>query len=373
MTASTPVTTRAAVATAPETDLTLTEVELDGLRSDEVRVRMVASGVCHTDAIVRDQWYPTPLPAVLGHEGAGLVEQVGADVTGTAPGDRVVLSFSSCGRCPACMEGAPAYCADFLGRNFGGARPDGVASFSRDGERVSSHFFGQSSFAEHANVPARCVVKVDDDAPLKLLGPLGCGVQTGAGTVLNALDPEAGSTIVVFGAGAVGLSAVMAAKVAQCGTIIAVDLNEDRLALARELGATHTVVSGEPVAARIQEMTGGGAEYVVDTTGVAAIFGDVVDCLAVRGTLGVVGAAALGTEASFDIGTNLPKGITIRTVIEGESVPQVFIPRLIELHRAGLFPFDRLVKTYPFQQINQAFADSESGQTLEPVVLFGEA
>ncbi|MCV7624008.1 NAD(P)-dependent alcohol dehydrogenase [Micrococcus luteus] len=364
--------TTAAVATAAETPLTLTEVEIDELRPDELRVRMVASGVCHTDAIVRDQWYPTPLPVVLGHEGAGVVEEVGAGVVDFAPGDRVLLSYSTCGHCRACMEGAPAYCKDFFSLNFGGRRTDGSTAFTRDDEQVSSHFFGQSSFAALANVPVRCAVKVGADAPLETLAPLGCGIQTGAGAVLNVLRPEPGATVVVFGAGAVGLSAVMAAKVARAGTIIAVDMHEDRLRLSEELGATHTFKAGDPVAARIQEITGGGAEYAVDTTGVAAIFGDVVDSLAPRGVLAVVGAAALGTQASFDIGTSLPKGVTIRTVVEGDSIPQVFVPRLMALHAAGEFPFDRLVKTYPFEQINDAFEDSKSGVTLKPVVVFGQ-
>ncbi len=254
----------------------------------------------------------------------------------------------------------------------GGRRIDGSSAFTRDDEQVSSHFFGQSSFAALANVPVRCAVKVGADAPLETLAPLGCGIQTGAGAVLNVLRPEPGATVVVFGAGAVGLSAVMAAKVARAGTIIAVDMHEDRLRLSEELGATHTFKAGDPVAARIQEITGGGAEYAVDTTGVAAIFGDVVDSLAPRGVLAVVGAAALGTQASFDIGTSLPKGVTIRTVVEGDSIPQVFVPRLMALHAAGEFPFDRLVKTYPFEQINDAFEDSKSGVTLKPVVVFAQ-
>lgn len=365
--------TTAAVATAPKTALTIQDVELDVVQPGELRVRMVASGVCHTDAIVRDQLYPTPLPVVLGHEGAGVVQEVGAGVEGFAEGDHVLLSFNSCGRCRACAEGDPAYCATFYELNFGGSRPDGSTALSQGGERVSSHFFGQSSFAHDANVAARCAVKVDSDAPLELLGPLGCGIQTGAGAVLNSLRPEPGSSIVIYGAGAVGLSALMAAKVAQCDPIIAVDMVPERLTLAEELGATHTIRGGEPVAEKIREITGGGSEYAVDTTGFAPIFGDIVDGLAGRGVLGVVGATALGTEASFDIGTSLPKGITLKTIVEGDSVPSVFIPRLMALHAAGLFPFDKLVKTYPFDQINQAFEDSHSGVTIKPVVLFPQS
>lgn len=362
--------TTAAVATAPKSPFTIEDLELDAVQPGELRVRMVASGVCHTDAAVRDQVYPTPLPLVLGHEGAGIVEEVGAGVEGFAEGDHVILSYNSCGHCRACAEGAPSYCDTFFEQNIGGARPDGSTALSRDGERVSSHFFGQSSFAQHANVSARCAVKVDDDAPLELLGPLGCGIQTGAGAVLNALQPRPGSSIVIFGAGAVGLSALMAAKVSQCSPIIAVDMVPERLALAEGLGATHTIFGGQPVAEQIREITGGGAEYAVDTTAFAPIFGDIVDGLAGRGVLGVVGVTAPGTQVSFDIGSSLPKGVTIKTIVEGESVQPVFIPQLMALHAAGLFPFDKLVKTYPFDQINQAFEDSHSGATIKPVLLF---
>ncbi|GGG66815.1 aryl-alcohol dehydrogenase [Kocuria dechangensis] len=362
----------AAIATAPKAPFELVELELDEPRPGEVQVRLTACGVCHTDAIVRDQWYPTPLPAVLGHEGAGVVESVGAGVTDLAPGDKVVLSFNSCGACRPCLSGHPAYCENFYAHNFAGRRPDGGTAFTQDGgEPVSSHFFGQSAFAAVSNVARRSVVKVDDDAPLELLGPLGCGIQTGAGAVLNVLDPEAGSNIVVFGAGAVGLSAVMAAVVAHATTIVAVDVVPSRLELARELGATHTVDGrAADQVEQIRRITGGGAQYALDTTGVAPVFRTMTDCMGIRGRAALVGASALGTESTIDIGTQLLSGQTISMVIEGDSNPQLFIPRLIHLYRAGLFPFDKLVRTYPLADINQALEDSENGDTLKPVVLF---
>ncbi len=194
---------KAAVVTAKEQPLVIENVEIDEPRPDEVQVRLVATGVCHTDAIVRDQWYPTPLPAVLGHEGTGIVEKAGSAVTGIAPGDHVVLSFASCGACANCISGHPAYCADFAMRNFGGARKDGSMAFrAEDGSAVSSHFFGQSSFADVTNVAERSPVKVSETAPLDILGPLGCGVQTGAGAVLNVLKPKPGSSFVLSGTGA---------------------------------------------------------------------------------------------------------------------------------------------------------------------------
>src|SRR5262249_6461614 len=158
----------------------------------------------------RDQYYPTPLPAVLGHEGAGVVEQVGARVAKVQPGDHVVLSYLSCGACPNCQQGQIGYCPHLFALNFGGGRLDGSKALRRGGRTISSHFFGQSSFATHALANQRNVVKVPSDAPLERLGPLGCGIQTGAGGVMNCLNPRAGASIAVFGAGAVGMSAIMA-------------------------------------------------------------------------------------------------------------------------------------------------------------------
>lgn len=229
----------AALATAPKAPFELTELGLDDLRPDEVRVKMVATGVCHTDAIVRDQVYPTPLPAVLGHEGAGVVEEVGSMVTSVRPGDSVVLSANSCGVCEQCLTGRPAYCTDFFGRNFSGTRADCSTALGNSGSAVSSHFFGQSSFATHVNVAARSVVKVDNDLPLQLLGPLGCGFQTGAGAVINSLRVRPGSAIAVFGTGAVGCAALMAAAAVGATTTVAIDIIDSRLTTAKELGATH--------------------------------------------------------------------------------------------------------------------------------------
>lgn len=362
---------KAAVATAPQTDLDIRELDLDEPRADEVTVRFVASGVCHTDAIIRDQWYPVPLPAVLGHEGSGIVEAVGVDVTDLKVGDKVVLGPASCGTCENCLAGHPSYCSLVYELNFGGNRPDGTSSFSSGGEPVTSNFFGQSSFAQKSNVRARNAVKVADDAPLELLGPLGCGIMTGAGAVLNVMQPGPGSSIAIFGTGAVGLAGMLAAVAAGATTIIMVDIVPSRLDFARELGATHVVNSreGDPVE-RIREVTGGkGVQYALDTTGVPAVFSQMTKSLAVRGHGALVGAAKLGTESPFDIGTLLLSGIKVSMVIEGDAVPREFIPKLISLYQRGLFPFDRLVKTYAFDEINTAFADSESGGTIKPVLV----
>ncbi|MEU3330562.1 NAD(P)-dependent alcohol dehydrogenase [Glutamicibacter creatinolyticus] len=363
--------TRAAVATAPQTDLEIRELELDEPRPDELRVRMVASGVCHTDAIIRDQWYPVPLPVVLGHEGSGIIEAVGDDVEGFSVGDKVVIGPAYCGHCEQCVAGHPMYCVSFYDKNFGAERPDGSKAFSDENGPVGSHFFGQSSFAEFTNVPARGAVKVPNDVPLDILGPLGCGIMTGSGAVLNVLKPTPGSSVAIFGTGAVGMAGMMAAKAAGATTIIMVDIVPSRLELAKELGATHVVNSKETdPAAAIKEITGGGAQFALDTTGVPMVFTQMSNSLATRGHGALVGAAKLGTEAKVDIGTQLLAGINLHLVIEGDAVPKEFIPRLVSLHQQGLFPFDKLIKKYDFADINQAFADSANGSTLKPVITF---
>jgi len=363
----------AAVTDSVGAPLSIRALELDEPRPDEVRVRLVASGVCHTDAVVRDGWIPTTFPIVLGHEGSGVVEAVGSSVTHVAPGDHVVLTAASCGVCRSCVSGHQSYCLESYGQNFAGGRGFGTDGSLTDdaGNAINSHFFGQSSFSSHVNAAGRSVVKVRKDVPLELLGPLGCGVQTGAGAVLNVLRPGPGDSIAIFGTGAVGMSALLAAVVARASTIIAVDVNPARLEVARELGATHTVNGAdEDALERIREITGGGVRFALDTTGVGAVFTQMVDALAPAGHAGEIGAAKAGTIGGIDIGTTLGRGVTVSFILEGDSVPQLFIPELIELWQAGAFPFDRLVKQYAFADINRAFEDSERGDTLKPVVVF---
>jgi aryl-alcohol dehydrogenase len=363
----------AAVARERGALLTLEQLELDEIRDDEVRVRMVASGVCHTDAVVRDGVIPTPLPAVLGHEGAGVVEAVGSAVTTVGPGDHVLLSAAYCTHCKQCRAGRMAYCENLFAQDFGGRRPDGSTALTdTDGTAISSHFFGQSSFGSHANVVASSVIPVPADLPLEVLAPLGCGMQTGAGSVLNELRPPAGSSLAVTGAGAVGLAAVMAAGVAGCTTIIAVDLHDSRLELARELGATHTVNSriGDLTEALMEATDGRGVDYVLDTTAIPQVLTSSAGALAIGGTLALVGGSEPGTTVPFEIGLSLARGWTFKTIIQGSSVPQVFIPRLVELWRQGRFPMDELVKHYEHDDINTAFADSKSGATVKPVIVY---
>ena len=362
---------RGAVVRAQHGPFAIERLKLEDPMPGEVLVRIAGVGMCHTDLVVRDQYFPTPLPALLGHEGSGVVERVGAGVTKVKPGDHVVMSYASCGQCANCQRGLYGYCIDLYGRNFSGARPDGTSPCcDADGKRVSAWFFGQSSFAEYALAGERNVVKIPDDVPLELMGPLGCGVQTGAGAVMNALKPEGGTSIAIFGAGSVGLSAVMAAKVIGCAQIVVVDLNPERLALARELGATHVVNAGseDPVAA-VQAIAGGeGVQYSLECTGLPKVVRQAVDCLRLTGVCGVIGVAPLGTEMSLDM-NGILFGRTVRGIIEGDSIPDIFIPRLIELWRQGRFPFDRLVRFYPLDEIEAAAQASEKGDVLKAILL----
>jgi aryl-alcohol dehydrogenase len=345
---------------------------LEGPREDEILVRLVATGVCHTDLIARDQLYPVPQPIVLGHEGAGVVEKVGAGVRHVEPGDHVVLSFLSCGNCSTCRAGAPAYCVNLFELCFGGSRCDGSSAIcDAHGKPLHGHFFGQSSFSTLAVTNARNAVKVRRDVPLALLGPLGCGVQTGAGAILNALRPTAGQSLAVFGAGAVGLSAVMAARLVDASPIIVVDVNPARLALARELGADITINATQAdVVTEIRAASEGGADFTLEASGLPRVLHQAIDALGQRGICGIVGAPAFGSECSFDITELMVGGKTIRGIVEGDSVPEEFIPQMIDLYLDGRFPIDRLVTTYQLDEINSAIADVERGIVVKPVILF---
>ena len=366
------ISTRAAVVESGGAPFTLADVELDEPGPHEAVVRMVATGLCHTDLGVASGGLPFPLPGVLGHEGAGVVEAVGPAVTGVAPGDHVVLSFTSCGDCRNCHGGHPAYCATWLPLNLiGGRRADGTSTLSRDGTPLGGHFFGQSSFAERALVDERSLARVDPDVPLTSVAPLGCGVQTGVGAVWNVLKPTTGSTVVVLGAGAVGLSAVMAAALTPATRIVAVDRIGERLSLARELGATHTVDAGTgDLAEALAEVTDGqGADGVVETTGNVGVLRQGVDALAARGTLVVVGAPPFGTEVALDV-NGLLGGKRIVGLTLGDAETQSFIPALVRLVKDGRLPLHRLISTYPFAEIDQAVRDMGAGKAIKPVLTF---
>ena len=343
------------------------EVEIRQPKGTEVLVKIAGCGVCHTDEVARMQQIPVPLPAVLGHEGSGIVEAVGENVSDLKPGDHVVLTFGSWRECEFCLSGKPFTCNVMNEINFGGVMKNGSQPLSKDNVAISS-FFEQSSFATYAIADSSNAVKVDKDVDLALLGPLGCGIQTGAGTVLNCLKPEFGATIVVFGCGGVGLSAIMAAKIIGCSKIIAVDIKDEKLNLALELGATHAINSMEyeDVAGEIKAITGGGANYAVETTGNGSVINTSLYCLKCMGTSAIVGVTG---EVTIDIHNALmAEGKKMIGVIEGHSNPKLFIPKLVEYYKAGLFPFDRLIEFYNFEEINEAFEISKKGTVVKPVL-----
>jgi aryl-alcohol dehydrogenase len=363
----------AAVVREPKGKFSVEELELDEIRPNEVRVRVVAVGVCHTDVAMRDAVYPIPMPVVLGHEGAGVVEAVGNNVTKVGVGDHVVMSAAYCGHCLPCLVGQEAYCENGFAEDFGGRRTlDGTSSLtSSSGEVVSSHFFGQSSFSTFANVVESSLIPVDRDLPLEAIAFLGCGMQTGAGSILNEFRAPAGSSVAIAGTGAVGHAAVMAARASGCTTIIAIDRHENRVALAQEVGATHGIHGqAEDAHDELQRLTNGrGVDYILNTTDSPEAVGNLAGALAIRGTLATVAAMAPGTEVSFEVGGSLLKGWNFRTIVQGSSVSQQMVPRLIALWQQGQFPIDRLVKTYDFADINAAFAASESGAVVKPLLV----
>lgn len=346
----------------------LEDIELEAPRPDELLVRIVATGICHTDINAHaGRGLAVPTPIVLGHEGAGIVEQVGAGVNGIEVGDHVVLSGGSCGVCPSCRSARPTYCREAMRVAFGGARVDGSSPLSQNGERIAGSFFGQSSFATHVVAPARSAVKVPKDIPLHLLGPLACGMITGAGSVIEALRLRAGQSIVVFGAGGVGLAAIMAARIAGGSRIVAVDINEARLELAEELGATDTVVAGGNVDEALRAILPFGFDVSFVTADHPSVYASAVGCLDVEGTCGFV--VAPHGEWSPEVGYLLAGGRKLQGIIGGSANPQTFIPALIEFWRQGRFPFDKLIETFDFADIDQAWAATSSGAVVKPVLL----
>ncbi|MEE9911201.1 MAG: NAD(P)-dependent alcohol dehydrogenase [Deltaproteobacteria bacterium] len=351
---------RTAVLRNQDGPLKIETLDMEGPQDTEALVRIVACGVCHTDISMVRHWEASDGPLVLGHEGAGVVELTGKKVKSVRPGDHVVLSYQSCGTCHPCKSGRPNKCRRFYELNFGFHRLDGTNALEISG--VRGHFFGQSSFASHVLVTERNMVKVSRKLPLEVLAPLGCGLQTGAGTIMNMLRVQRAESVAVFGTGAVGLAAVMAARVVGAHPIIGVDVKPSRLKLALDLGATH-IIDGRKtdVVSGIHEIAAGGVHYVLETTGNAGMLRLAPQVARKRGT------------AAFFTGSGvpgfIPRGIKAVQVVAGDSVPQIFIPHLIKLYQRGRFPLDRLLKFYDFKAINRAMKDSLRGKTVKPVLI----
>jgi aryl-alcohol dehydrogenase len=360
--------TTVAVVESPGADFTLTEVDLEGPREDEILIRIVATGLCHSDITVRSFMPAEMFPNVFGHEGAGVVEQVGANVSGIEVGDHVVMSLRSCRTCAQCEAGWFGMCETGLLTNYMGMRMDGSTTYTRDGGTVFGSFFGQSSFSQHAIAYADNCIVVDKGLDLARLGPYACGFQTGVGTMLNAVAPSAGESVVVFGAGSVGLSAISAGRIAGA-SVVAVD----PLASRRELAASYGAQTLDPndlgettIVDAVKALTGGGANYAIDTTANVDVVLAAQHSLAVRGTLFAIGLGA--EQYSIDAVDLLQNGKTIRSSLEGDADPLAFIPKMLGM--ADELDLDKLITPYPFDQINQAVEDSLAGKVVKPVLVW---
>lgn len=360
------VRTTAVLSRDPAAPFSVEPVEIDAPRGDEILVRIAAAGICHTDLVNR------PLgradrPVLLGHEGAGIVEAVGSAVTSIAPGDHVVLTFRHCGACVNCAIGRPAYCRNSTALNHFGRRSDGSPRVTAGGAPVRDGFFGQSSFAGYALSTADNTVVVDPAADPAVVAAFGCGFQTGAGAVLNALRPQESSWLAIYGAGAVGSAALLAARAIAGVRTMVVETSAARRALARELGADEVLdpAQGDTVGA-VREITGGGATHALDTTGIPAVL---ADAFAALGTGATVVAVGLGAGVPpIDVRDIVLHGKTIRGCLEGDAEPATFIPHLIALHARGLLPVDRLVTRFPHTDIEKALAQQHAGEVVKPVL-----
>ena len=359
------VAARALLSRDPAESFTVENIDIDEPRENEILVRMKATGICHTDLVARRAG-SAQRPVLLGHEGAGVVESVGRSVRGIDPGDHVVLTFRHCGLCGNCRQGRPAYCVDGHALNQFGARADCTSRVTSAGAPVLDGFFGQSSFSEFALTRQDNTVVVDRAIDFAVAAPLGCSVQTGAGAVLNVLKPRAGDTVVVHGAGGVGMAAMLAA-ITTGASVIAVERSNARRELASPLGA-HAVIDpeSEDASAALLDATDGGATHALDTTGNAEVIRDAMAALGKGGTLAIV---ALGRGVlQLDLLDTVLSGRGIRGCLEGDAVPQQFIPALAEMYSAGALPVDALITRYPYDRIDSALGDHRRGDTVKPVL-----
>ena len=365
---------RGAVLFEPGEPLQICDVEVAPPRAGEVLVRMAAAGVCHTDLHVMQGKFTAPLPAVLGHEGSGIVAEVGAGVTSLRAGDPVVpLWRLSCGRCEYCRRGRPALCPEGTRVRNTGRLPDGTSRLSVGGKEVK-HYAGVSTFCEYSVVPEAALLRLEQDVPLDRAALLGCAVVTGIGAVTHAARVEPGDTVAVFGAGGVGLNVIQAAASAGAATLVAVDVHASKLDLARGFGATHAIDASkaDPVDA-VRALTGGrGVDHAFDAVGSAATVRQAFDVLAKTGKLIVLGISPAGAEVSLPLGPMVFEERQVLGSFYGSGRPREDIPALARMYVEGRLKLDELLTCrYPLEQINEAFAALDRGEVARSVVVFG--
>ncbi|KAJ0423051.1 chaperonin 10-like protein [Aspergillus carlsbadensis] len=359
----------------------LEDIQVGEPADDEVLVEVASSGVCHTDLGCGTNpdgtpGFPVPpYPRVLGHEGAGYVRGIGSKITKVKLGDAVLLSFAFCTHCHNCQFGAPGYCESFSKINFTGHR-NAFTYKDQPGQAIGGSFFGQSSFSRLTRVQETSLVNVSDWVQsrdeLQVLAPLGCGIQTGAGTVTELAGATARDKIAVIGLGGVGLAAIMAAKLRGCQTIIGIDRVAARIELAKSLGATHGVDTSSvtDLPAAVRKITGSGTTITIDATGVVPLIHQGLEFTANQGKMILVGVAPMDSSLNLAVVPHMVSGKQLLGSMEGGVLPEKYIPQLLQWYRDGKYPFDRLVKFYPVLEYKTAIEDMESGTTIKPVLIW---
>ena len=352
---------------APLPYLAIENVDVGTPMSHEVLIRTAATGVCHSDLHYIQGKSAMPMPSILGHEGAGVVEAVGDQVTYVKPGDHVITCLSTfCGQCHHCLAGRPYRCNN---RTVLTRSPADPPRLSWNGQPLGQHA-GTSTFAEQMLVHENSVVKIREDMPLDRAALLGCGVTTGMGAVLNTANVEAGSTVAVFGAGGIGLSAIQGARIAGARMIIAVDIHEHKLATAREFGATHTVDAsgGDPVA-QIRSLTGGGVDYSFEAIGLRQTVMQCLNSIAVEGTATIIGLMPIGETVEVD-GRLFLRG-KFQGSVMGSNRFRIDMPRYIDFYLQGRLRLDEMItRRGTLDDVHEAFRAMEAGEVVRTVLTF---
>jgi Zn-dependent alcohol dehydrogenase len=354
--------------------LEIVELELDPPGPGELLIRVRAAGLCHSDLSVIDGSRPRVMPMALGHEAAGEVVGLGEGVSDFAVGDHVVLAFvPACGRCEPCLAGRAALCEPGAAANAAGTLLSGAIRLHRaaGGEQIYHHL-GVSAFSDHIVVSQASAVRIDPELPFELAALFGCAVLTGVGAAVNAAEIEPGESVAVFGLGGVGLSALLGAILREAGPIVAVDVMADKLELAKQLGATHSVEAGPGAVAAIREITDGGAEHVIETVGSAAVLAEAYGATRRGGSTTTVGLPDPSQMLSIPAVSLVAEERTLRGSYLGSSVPARDIPHFVELHRQGKLDVARLLThTFGLEEINEGFDRLADGEAVRQAVTFG--